>query len=52
MVHPAVFTKLNFQQNENNNDGDDDDDDDDDDSTASLEIITSPRRVLEGYFGL
>lgn len=49
MVHPAVFTKLNFQQNENNNDGDDDDDDD---STASLEIITSPRRVLEGYFGL
>lgn len=49
MVHPAVFTKLNFQQNENNNDGDDDDDDD---STASLEIITSPRRVLDGYFGL
>lgn len=49
MVHPAVFTKLNFQQNENNNDGNDDDDDD---STASLEIITSPRRVLEGYFGL
>lgn len=49
MVHPAVLTKLNSQQNESNNDGDDDDDDD---STARLEIITSPRRVLDGYFGL
>lgn len=44
-----MFTKLIFQQNDSNNNGNDDDDDD---NTASLEIITSPHRVIDDYFGL